>query len=71
MRPNACFWSVFGQFFLPGSQLMRSHQFGENGVHMLRLNAYNKNLSRKGEACELDNFITEQLSQKGEITNST
>lgn len=50
---------------------MRSHQFGENGVHMLRLNAYNKNLSRKGEACELDNFITEQLSQKGEITNST
>jgi hypothetical protein len=50
---------------------MRSHQFGENGVHMLRLNAYKKHLSRKAEARKLDNFITEQLSQKGEITNST
>jgi ribonuclease-3 len=28
-------------------------------------------LSCKGEACELDDFITSQPAQKGEITNGT
>ncbi|OGE46908.1 hypothetical protein PENARI_c091G12167 [Penicillium arizonense] len=43
----------------------------EDGDHILRKNACNKHLSCKGEACELDDFITGQPAQKGEITNGT
>ncbi|CAI7593106.1 unnamed protein product [Penicillium viridicatum] len=43
----------------------------EDGDHTLRKNACNKHLSCKGEACELDDFITGQPAQKGEITNGT
>ncbi|KAJ6022328.1 hypothetical protein N7499_002913 [Penicillium canescens] len=45
--------------------------YTENGDHILRKNACNKHLSCKGEAFELDDFITGQPAQKGEITNGT
>ncbi|KAJ5775846.1 uncharacterized protein N7511_000857 [Penicillium nucicola] len=43
----------------------------ESGNDMLQSNACNKNLSCKGEASEIDDFINGHPAQKGHITRGT
>ncbi|KAJ5561014.1 hypothetical protein N7535_009211 [Penicillium sp. DV-2018c] len=63
--------ALVGDSVLSTSLLDEWYGNTEDGDHILRKNACNKHLSCKGEACELDDFITGQPAQNGEITNGT
>ncbi|KAJ5775828.1 uncharacterized protein N7511_000839 [Penicillium nucicola] len=56
---------------LLGDSVLSTSLLDECGNDMLQSNACNKNLSCKGEASEIDDFINGHPAQKGHITLGT